>query len=86
MKKEELSISPLLNTVISNGYKAKGYGYVRKTLENTHWITLFKSGGIQMYAYFTEDEDCDKIYDSGIIDVSEDELETLIKVLIRNHD
>lgn len=39
-----------------------------------------------MYAYFTEDEDFDKIYDTGVISVSESELQTLINVLNSNHN
>lgn len=39
-----------------------------------------------MYAYFSEDEDFDKIYDTGIVKVSDSELETLIKIFTKNHD
>jgi hypothetical protein len=74
----------VLGVIISNGYIQEGYGYKKVTEENTHWITLF-GDNLQMYAYFTEDNECEKIYDTGIIEVSVDELQTLIRVLNHNH-
>ncbi len=72
-------------TALQNGYIKKDYGYVKLTEENTHWITLFKSERLQMYAYFTEDEDFDKIYDTGILDISSEKLRTLIQIFNSNH-
>lgn len=74
----------MLEAIVSNGYVQVGYGYKKVTEENTHWITLFDNN-LQMYAYFTEDSEFDKIYDTGIIEVSVDELKTLIKILNYNH-
>lgn len=74
-----------INIALSNGYVKKGYGYTKVTKENTHWITFFDNS-LQMYAYFSEDEDFDKIYDTGIVKVSDSELETLIKIFTKNHD
>lgn len=67
------------------GYTKQNYGYVQVTIENTHWVTLFEDNSLQMYAYFTEDAECDKIYDTGIISVTESELKSLINILIGNH-
>ncbi len=74
----------VLCVIVSNGYVQDGYGYKKVTAENTHWIILF-GDNLQMYAYFTEDRECEKIYDTGIIEVSVEEMEVLIKVLNHNH-
>jgi hypothetical protein len=74
-----------INIALSNGYVKKGYGYTKVTKENTHWITFFDNS-LQMYGYFTEDEDFDKVYDTGIVNVSDSELETLIKIFTTNYD
>jgi hypothetical protein len=73
----------LEGVVLSNGYNKQGYGY-RKIMENnTHWITLFTSGGFQMYAYYTNDEEMEKIYDTGVVEkITPKELEVLISVLV----
>jgi hypothetical protein len=75
----------LLPIVLKAGYVKSGFGYKKQTEENTHWITLFENGKIQMYAFFSEDEECDKIYDTGIIEIFSDYLQVFIEVLIRNH-
>ena len=87
MNKEELTDyqKSVLTIIDSNGYTEQGYGYKKVTEENTHWITLFDDK-LQMYAYFTEDEDFDTIYDTGIVKVSAEELNILIKVLNSNHN
>lgn len=74
----------IVDIITSNGYKEEGYGYKKVTENNTHWITLFDDS-LQMYSYFTEDSECEKEYDTGIVSVSGDELQTLIKVLVSNH-
>ena len=74
-----------VDIITSNGYKEESYGYKKVTENNTHWITLFDNDSLQMYAYFTEDSDGEKEYDTGIVNVSGDELETLIKILVSNH-
>lgn len=68
-----------------NGYEQCNRGYKKKTEDNTHWITFFNGDELQMYAYFTLDEECEKIYDTGIIQVSKSELQTLIEILNNNH-
>lgn len=73
------------NIILSNGYIKEGFGYKRITVENTHWITLFDNC-LQIYAYFTEDEECNKIYDTGIVSISGPELQIFIKVLTFNHN
>jgi hypothetical protein len=85
---EDIKIKNMKNKVdiiTSNGYEKERNGYKRVTENNTHWITLFSDNSLQMYAYFTEDSDREKEYDTGIVNVSGDELETLIKILVSNH-
>jgi hypothetical protein len=72
--------------VLGHGYVKKDYGYTKLTKENTHWITLFKGREFQMYAYFTEDPDCNKIYDTGIINCLGSELSFLILLFTQNHN
>lgn len=77
----------IVDTLTYKGYEKSGYGYKKVTENNTHWVTLFeKDGLIQMYAYFTEDEEFEKIYDTGMIEnVTEGQLKVLIEVLVNNH-
>jgi hypothetical protein len=73
----------LEGVVLSNGYNKQGYGYRKIMGNNTHWITLFISGGFQMYAYYTDDEEMEKIYDTGVVEkITPKELEVLISVLV----
>ena len=75
--KEENSF---VSVVLANGYKKKGFGYVKVNENNTHWITFYILDEFQMYAYDSEDTEMEKIYDTGIIKTSESELQTLINV------
>lgn len=83
--KKAISSNLLLGVVVSNGYEKDHYGYKKTTKENIHWITMFDNGQIQMYAYWIEDTECEKIYDTGLVNVTEDELQTLIKVWMGNY-
>lgn len=76
---------PLLNVVLSNEYEKKGYGFKKETENVTHWITLFGDGQFQMYAYNTGDPDLEKVYDTGVINSSEKQLQMFIDVLLKNH-
>lgn len=77
----------MIKVLLKNGYVKQDYGYVRKTKDNTHWVTVFKIGSIQMYAYDSEDDDdYVKIYDTGIIGVTKKELQSLIDIFIKNHN
>lgn len=84
----------LIKVILDSGYKEKDYGYVKTIndyihlVENTHWITLFGEGKLQLYGYSTEDnKNFEKIYDTGIIDIiSILELKTLIKTFNNNHN
>jgi hypothetical protein len=66
------------------GYTKKDYGYRLVTDNSTHWISFY-GDKVQMYAYFTDDPECDKIYDTGVIAINADQLETLFDVLVKNH-
>ena len=72
--------------ILANNYIKEGYGYKRKGIECIHWITLFKSGNIQMYAYLKNDETFNKIYDTGVIDITTEQLQILIDIVINNHN
>jgi len=79
----------LILRAINSEYKKEGYGYKKVTKENTHWITFFTANGktsLQMYAYFTEDPEMEKVYDTGIIRLTEDQLGIFINVLLENHN
>lgn len=74
--------------VEKRGYKKRGFGYRKisigdEWLELIHWITIFDDEiSLQMYCYSVDDE---KLYDTGVIEVTEDELEILINIIERNH-
>lgn len=71
----------------TNGYKKKAFGYFKVTKENTHWINFFDDGAFQMYAYWSEDPEFDKIYDTGIIrEAGRIDLQFLITLFTSNHD
>lgn len=77
----------LIEIITSHGYKKEEYGYKKVSVNYTHWITLFGEGEMQMYAYCTDDEDLEKVYDTGILDVvMRSELTVLINVFHYNHD
>lgn len=75
----------LIDFIEMSGYKKSGYGYKLVTTENTHWITVFQDC-LQMYAYFTEDPECEKIYDTGNIKIDTLSLSYFINVLTKNHN
>lgn len=82
------------NALRSAGYRAKGYGFMKDTVYyletdryvRRHWVTLFDGGKairLQMYAYDMEEglEDLDKVYDTGNVEMSIDQLNIFIQVL-----
>ena len=92
MKKENTVNEPtkampydaLLGVVDLNGYTKHFYGYRKITKEHTHWITFFTET-IQMYGYRTDDEDMDKVYDTGMVKVDNRQLQHLIDVWLLNY-
>ncbi len=76
----------MIDIILNNGYVESGNGYKRVSEAYTHWITLFANGALQMYSYFREDPEGDKEYDTGIIYVSIDELQTLINIFKNNYE
>lgn len=90
----ELSLVRYIFVLQNNGYKPKGYGYFKFTPSTTegvvikNWVTLFRDNILQVWAYAVdegEDDDRDvfeKEYDTGNIQVTPEELETLIHLLI----
>lgn len=80
--------SETITVAQSLGYESHGYGYRKITSEVTHWITPLDTK-VQLYAYFTEDEDEEKykVYDTGVISLeSPEELEFIATILIRTHN
>lgn len=73
MKKNHLEI------VLENGYVQSGYGYRKIIGSIHHWITFYPPK-IQMYAYDPENPEDEKEYDSGLVELSEENLETFIKI------
>ena len=74
-----------ISIVHSNGYTQKGYGYRMVTKTHTHWITFFNES-IQMYSYYSNDLDLEKIYDTGLITVNNSQLQILIDVWLKNYN
>jgi len=74
----------LLGVVDLNGYTKHFYGYRKITNEHTHWITFFTET-IQMYGYRTDNEDMDKVYDTGMVKVDNRQLQHLIDVWLLNY-
>lgn len=72
------------NIALSNGYVAKGFGYVKNIDDVMHWITFFESGKVQLYAYYSFDVN-EEVYNTGVIETSEEELKTLITIFNRNN-
>lgn len=69
----------------SNGYERKFSGYTKRIKGVNHWATFYEGNKIQLYAYFSTDREFDKIYDTGIIELSAEELKTFVLVLNRNN-
>jgi len=75
----------LEQVVLNSGYEKKDYGYFKVTENNTHWITLFSDKFFQMYAYYTNDPELEKVYDTGNILTAPEELQLLINIFQSNH-
>lgn len=73
----------IINYIQSKGYKHLGHGYFTETTNNTHWVSILEDS-IQMYAYFSEDQECENIYDTGIIKPNLDELKVLVDVFLKH--
>ena len=85
----------LKDTILKNGYIKKGYGYYKETNVGdedgeciiSHWVTIFGDQDcevdLQMYSYYKEEPEGDKIYDTSIVEVNESQLQVLIDVLVK---
>lgn len=79
-KKEEM-----VQVVTKLGYIKKGYGFKKKTKHATHWVSIFDDS-FQAYSYLTDDEELEKIYDSGHCKKESDKkMKNLLKTLVKNH-
>ncbi len=75
-----------VDIVLSNGYKKDNFGYIKITENNTHWITLFEGNSLQLYSYCSNDTEMNDVYNTQVLEnVSEEELKTLIKILVNNN-
>jgi hypothetical protein len=70
------------NIIIANGYLPEGYGFKKVTGEYTHWITTFAENEVQLYNYLTTDKDFESTYNTGVITVTEAQLDILIKLFL----
>ncbi len=76
----------MIDVIFKNGYNQEGYGYKKETNTTTHWITLFSDNKIQLYSYFTEDPEGDKVYDTSVLySITPEQLQTLIDILVENN-
>ena len=72
--------------IIPYGYSKKEHGFTLYTGNILHGITVFseseisKSAQIQMFGYFGEEKE----YDTGIVNVSASDIQTLIKILLQH--
>jgi hypothetical protein len=87
----------LKDIILKNGYVKKGYGYYKETNVGdedgecivSHWITVFGDPhknieiDLQMYSYYKEDPEGEKIYDTSTVEVNESQLQVLIDVLVK---
>ena len=70
----------MIDLILSKGFAKKGYGYTRVGKKITHWVTLFEDS-LQSYGYYTDDEEFEKTYDSGMTyGITVDQLSTLLDV------
>lgn len=77
----------LITLATRTGYQQLKYGYFKDTAQIRHWITFFDSGGLQMYSYFRDDLEMEKVYDTGILgQVTEPELRVLISTFLKEHN
>ncbi len=74
----------IIKIATDNGYIASGWGYVRKSENITHWLSIYDGDMVQLYGVKHE-RDWDECYDTGMIKPLKLELEILIKIFKRNH-
>ena len=79
-----MAYDTLLGIVDLNGYTKHFYGYRKVTEAHTHWITIFEKT-MQMYGYENDDADMEKVYDTGIINIGNRQLQHFINVWLLNY-
>lgn len=71
--------------VLKNGFQKLEYGFKKVTSNEVssieHFITLYPPNKVQLFA-FCGDED-EKIYDTSIVEMTPDILQTFISVLVK---
>lgn len=80
----------IIKLIDKNGYTKGFFGYKKETKNYTHWISVHDNS-LQMFGYNTKELDShifdtDKIYDTGIINVDDVQLQCLIDLWVTNYD
>lgn len=70
--------------LISHGYKKKQYGFVKKGKDVSHGVTLFPKDKFQIWGWYTDLDD-EKVYNTGIVKISEYELFSNLIILFAQH-
>ena len=79
-----MAYDTLLGIVDLNGYTKHFYGYRKITESHTHWITIFEKT-LQMYGYENDDSDMEKVYDTGIVNIDNRQLQHFIDMWLLNY-
>ncbi len=70
--------------LISNGYKKKQYGFVKKGKDVSHAVTLFPKDQFQIWGWYNGMDD-EKIYNTGIITITDYDLFVQLILLFDQH-
>lgn len=73
------------NIVLQNGYHKLEHGFKKAIIDDgcsiEHFITLFPNSEVQLFAYYENGDE--KIYDTSIVEMTPEILQTFIKVLVK---
>jgi hypothetical protein len=72
--------------ILQNGYVKLSHGYKKVTIDDgcsiEHFVTLFSGSKVQLFSYY-ENSDEGKIYDTSIVEMTPEILQTFINVLVK---
>jgi hypothetical protein len=73
------------SVALQNGYQKLSHGYKKVIIDDgcsiEHFITLFPESKVQLFAYYENGDE--KIYDTSIVEMTPDILQTFINVLVK---
>lgn len=72
------------NFLLSKGYVRKEYGFVKKGEDVSHAVTDFADNQFQIFGWYN-DMDYSKIYDTGIVEITDYELFSKLIILFDQH-